>query len=57
LFSLLRRSGLSVEAFIAEYELPNRPVILTDIADKWPARKKWTRPYLLQAFAGREVRS
>lgn len=50
-----RCSGLSLEEFRERYELANRPVIITDVVDKWPAVKKWTRPYLLQAFAGREV--
>jgi hypothetical protein len=44
-----------VEDFRRRYEEPNRPVVLTDVASGWPALKKWTRPYLLQAFAGREV--
>mgnify|MGYP001811188824 CR=1 FL=1 len=50
-----RRSNLSVEEFRERYEAANRPVIITDVVGKWPAVKKWTRPYLLQAFAGREV--
>lgn len=50
-----RRAGLSVEEFEARYERPNVPVILTDVAAAWPARTKWTRAYLLQAFAGRAV--
>ena len=29
-----RRSNLSVEEFIQEYEIPNRPVIITDIINK-----------------------
>ncbi|KAI8464575.1 MAG: hypothetical protein J3K34DRAFT_388468 [Monoraphidium minutum] len=50
-----RVSGLSLADFITRYELPNRPVVITDVAGSWPAVKKWTRPYLMQAFAGREV--
>ena len=51
-----RRAKLSVEEFQRFYEVPNRPVILSDAAADWPARARWTRSYLLQAFAGREVR-
>ena len=29
-----RRSGLTVEQFIAEYEVPNRPVVITDVVSK-----------------------
>lgn len=55
LLACCRRSGLSLEEFQEQYEGPNRPVIITDVASSWPAFKKWTRQYLLQAFAGREV--
>jgi hypothetical protein len=41
-----RRSNLSVEDFIAEFECPNRPVIITDVVTQWPAMRKWTREYL-----------
>ncbi|KIY99244.1 F-box protein [Monoraphidium neglectum] len=50
-----RRADLSLEEFRERYEAPNRPVIITDAAGRWPAVKKWTRQHLLQAFAGREV--
>jgi hypothetical protein len=48
--NLDRRSNLSVEDFKAQYELPNKPVILTDIVTKWPAMQKWSRSYLQKAF-------
>ena len=50
-----RRSGLTQEQFRAEYEIPNRPVILTDVAAAWPAVSKWNRSYLKEAFAGGQV--
>ena len=40
--SCARRDNLSVADFIAEYEGPNVPVIITDVATKWPAMSKWT---------------
>ena len=30
-----RRSGLSLAEFRAQYELPNRPVVLTDVVGGW----------------------
>lgn len=48
--SIERRSGLSFEQFLQEYEEPNKPVILTDIVTKWPAFAdgKWSKEQLLQ---------
>jgi hypothetical protein len=43
-----RREGLSRERFVDEYELPNRPVIITDVVREWPAFTKWTDEYLLE---------
>ncbi|KAG0244750.1 hypothetical protein BGW41_006308 [Actinomortierella wolfii] len=37
-----RRSGLTLQQFIDEYERPGRPVILTDGAQHWPAMKRWS---------------
>jgi hypothetical protein len=41
-----RRSGLTVQQFIDEYEVPNRPVVITDVATAWPAVGKWSADYL-----------
>eukprot|EP00798_Chlamydomonas_sp_ICE-L_P015937 gene15937-22069_t len=41
-----RRKGLSVAQFIAEYEEPNKPVVITDALKGWKALKKWTRSYI-----------
>ncbi|KAI9297899.1 Clavaminate synthase-like protein, partial [Neoconidiobolus thromboides FSU 785] len=45
-----RRSNLSYKEFIEEYELPNKPVIITDIVNKWPAFNKWNEDYLMENF-------
>jgi hypothetical protein len=37
-----RRSNLTMEQFITEYAIPNKPVIITDVVEHWPAYKKWT---------------
>ena len=41
-----RHAGLSRERFLADYYAPNRPAILTDVADNWPAAQLWTPGYL-----------
>jgi hypothetical protein len=46
--NLPRRSKLSVEEFLAEYEVPNKPVVLTDVVNQWPAFKNWEKPYLIE---------
>ncbi|MEW5308572.1 MAG: hypothetical protein WDW38_000520 [Sanguina aurantia] len=50
-----RRRGLSAAQFRTEYELPNRPVVLTDALDSWPARKLWDREFLRDAFKGKDI--
>jgi len=51
-----RRSGLSKEDFREQYEIPNKPVILTNIATQWPAARKWLEDdYLFQAFQDKHV--
>ncbi|KAI3433776.1 hypothetical protein D9Q98_003581 [Chlorella vulgaris] len=50
-----RRAGLSLADFREQFELPNKPVILTDVVTKWPAMEKWSRQYLEAAFEGSHV--
>jgi hypothetical protein len=50
-----RRSGLSRQAFLYEYYAPNRPVILEDVCDQWPALSLWTPDYLTETLGGAEV--
>ncbi|KAJ9053880.1 hypothetical protein DSO57_1020050 [Entomophthora muscae] len=45
-----RRSNLSLEDFIEEYEVPNRPVIITDVIENWPAFKTWTEEKLTELY-------
>ena len=37
-----RRSGLTREAFAAEYLEPSKPVVFTDLAKDWSAHQNWT---------------
>ncbi|KDD76900.1 hypothetical protein H632_c72p1 [Helicosporidium sp. ATCC 50920] len=50
-----RRSGLSPEEFSREYERQNRPVILTDAVDRWPALQAWSRDRLDELFQAEAV--
>lgn len=39
---------MSADDFRQEFELPNKPVIITDLASKWPAALKWNVDYLAE---------
>jgi ribosomal protein L16 Arg81 hydroxylase len=46
---VVRCGGISAEQFLAEYYAANRPVVLTDLAARWPAMHAWTPDYLKHA--------
>jgi Cupin-like domain len=50
-----RRSGLSEREFLDEYYAQNKPVVLTDVCDRWPARSLWNPSYLADTLGGAEV--
>ncbi len=50
-----RRSNLTLEAFRAEYEDRNIPVIITDVVQNWEAYGSWSVDYLRRAFEGSSV--
>ena len=52
-----RRSNLSLDEFIDQYALPNKPVIITDVVQTWPAYQKWSMKYLLKHYADVEFRA
>ena len=45
-----RRSNLSIEEFKETYLRPQRPVVITDAIDHWPARSLWTFDYFTKQF-------
>ncbi|KAG0349176.1 hypothetical protein BG004_001232 [Podila humilis] len=45
-----RRTGLTLQEFIQEYERPGKPVIIQDGAENWPAMKKWSTEYFLKTW-------
>jgi ribosomal protein L16 Arg81 hydroxylase len=58
-----RRSGLSSDEFLEQYYAANRPVVLTDVCDRWPAMSRWSPSYLadtlgdelVEVMSGREA--
>ncbi|CAJ0831953.1 8519_t:CDS:2 [Entrophospora sp. SA101] len=52
-----RRSNLTMDEFINEYAIPNKPVIITDIVTNWPAFKKWSLEYLVENFGDVKFRA
>ncbi|KAG9323967.1 hypothetical protein KVV02_003238 [Mortierella alpina] len=52
-----RRSGLSLEQFVEEYEKPGKPVIIADGAKHWPAMTKWSTEYFLKTWPDAVLRA
>jgi ribosomal protein L16 Arg81 hydroxylase len=50
-----RRAGVSSQEFLDEYYSANLPVVLTDVCDRWPARKRWTPEYLLGVLGDEKI--
>ena len=40
-----RRKNLSKEDFLREYFIPEKPVVIEDLSETWPAYKKWSFEY------------
>lgn len=45
-----KRSQIPRDEFIERYCIGNRPVVITDMADDWPARQRWSPAYLKERF-------
>jgi hypothetical protein len=50
-----RRSGVGREEFLASYYSQNKPVVLTDVCDRWPAVKRWDENYLVEKLGDVQV--
>ncbi len=50
-----RRDHLSQKEFQQDYVRANRPVIITDAIQDWPALSKWTPEYLQSRYASLEI--
>lgn len=42
--------SLSNEEFLRLYGIPNKPVVITGVCDKWPAFTKWTKENLCASY-------
>jgi histone arginine demethylase JMJD6 len=49
-FEIERRQNLSYEDFARDYLYPLKPVIVTDVLEKWPAMKRWTPEFFKREF-------
>lgn len=49
-FEIERRQHLSYEEFATEYLYPLRPVIVTDVLQKWSAMTRWTPEFFKREF-------
>jgi len=51
-----RRSRLSYDEFQREYLVPNRPVVLLDAIERWPALGKWSLDWFKTNYGHRKFR-
>lgn len=47
---VVRRAGLSAEAFFEQHYCANKPVIVTDVVREWPACTRWTLDFFEERF-------
>lgn len=52
---LFRVNNLTRKQFKQEYEIPNIPVILSGVADKWKAHELWNRTFFEESFKETKV--
>ncbi len=50
-----RRTNLSYEAFVSEYLMPQRPVVIADALTEWPAMTKWTPEFFRTVHGDKQV--
>ncbi len=50
-----KRRGVSRDEFIERYVRGCRPVVLTDVAEDWPAMRRWSPDYLREQIGHLEV--
>ncbi len=55
LLQIDRRTGLTREEFTEHYLKPKKPVVFTDLAQDWPAMKKWTFDFFREHYGQLEV--
>jgi histone arginine demethylase JMJD6 len=55
-FEIERRRNLSYEEFAREYLYALKPVIVTDVLEKWPALTRWTPEFFSKEFGSMTFR-
>ena len=55
--SRLESTDLSVERFVKEFEVPNKPVIIRGVVTSWPAYEKWDLDYLAKTCGSFQFRA
>lgn len=50
-----RRSGVAPAEFVDRYYFGSRPVILTDIAEDWPALTRWTPQHFAERYGTAQI--
>jgi ribosomal protein L16 Arg81 hydroxylase len=50
-----RRAKVSFDDFVRQHYFASRPLILTDLANDWPAMQRWTPAYLAERFGDQLV--
>ena len=53
----IRTERLSIWRFVNDFEVPNKPVIICNIVNKWPAFKLWNEEYLTMHTSGKTFRA
>ena len=54
-YTVERRRGMSQDEFHRAFVRGNRPLILTDEVERWPAAKLWNARYFIEKFGDRPV--
>merc|ERR1712100_438772 len=52
-----RRSSLSVEEFVREYDKKCRPVLITDLVQRWPAQDTWSWEALVEKYGDQKFKT
>jgi hypothetical protein len=54
--NVARRTGLTVDEFVEQYETPGTPVILTDVVKGWAASTEWKAARMRDKYASKKFR-
>ncbi|KAJ3281041.1 hypothetical protein HK104_000249 [Borealophlyctis nickersoniae] len=52
-----RVSSLTLDDFVTNYAIPNKPVVITDVVPTWPAFERWSLSYFQKQYGDRLFRA